>query len=312
LESHGNSKHTRRKYDAQLQQLCEWAILKEIDLISVTTNQIEEYLGDLARGQTTPSVRNPGVVRSQSTLLIARSVLCSLFEHLVEAGLRIDNPARRSALPKIDSPAADLNITAQVPGMLRWLDVRQAVIDHAKARSDDRDPLLRAIAVAELASWSGLRRSELAAGTMGDFVSLDNRWWIKVRRFGSGQRDLIEVPQPAMDAVLAYRSSRGLSPLPEDSEHQMPLISRVRSEQAVNAWTVANSLNCLLVEGVVPADAKAPAIVVLRRAVATEALKADIATHQLARHLRSRKLVDQVAAQLEAVPLSDALRRLAA
>ncbi len=312
LDSHRTSRNTWRTYDAQLQQLCEWAFLKESDLVKLTAAQVEQYLVDLARGQATLSVRNPGVQRSESTLLVARSALRSLFDALMRAGVRPDNPARWAVLPRTERRTDGPKDQGPADNAVRWLDVRQTVIHHAGANCTGRHPLYRAIAIAELASWSGLRRSELAGGTMGDFVSLHHRWWIRVRRFGSGDEELVEVAKPAMDAVRAYRTSRGLPNLPVAGEKNVPLISRAGAEHPVNAWTVAHSLGDLLLKGLVPVNAKAPAIVVLRRAVATEALKAKIAAHQLARHLRSRRLVDQVAAQLHDEPIGDALRLLAA
>lgn len=308
LAAHSKSKHTHRKYEAQLQQFCEWASLAQTDLTTATSELVEGYLQDVARGKATLSVRNPGAPRSDGTVAVVRSVLRTLFDELVQAGLRPDNPVRNVRGTKAVAPSA-ASLSAEG---VRWLEVRRAIIERAEARGLPRDPLWRAITVAELGSWCGLRRSELAAGRMCDLISLHQGWWIRVPRFGTGNPDLIEVPPPAMKAICAYRVSRGLVVFPAGSEEAVPLISRQTSEQPVNPWTVANALSELHLAEVLPEGSRPPSIVMLRRNVATEAIRAKIASHQLARHLRSSRLVDQVSA-LEAVDsIAPLLGRLAA
>lgn len=312
LDAHSGSAHTRRKYDAQLQQLCEWLFLHDRTLANVQTADLQVYLTDLARGELS-SVEGQKTLRSRATIIQTRSVVSSLFEFLVREGFRRTNPVSGTATPMAHEVLEPVRHSTLRPPAVRWLDIRADVIGRARRDEIPRSPLRRALAVAELASWAGLRRSELAVATMDQFVQMHRQWWICVARFGRGDTDLVEVPKPAMEAVSLYRLCRDLPDLPSASERGVPLIARLRSETPVNAWSVANALQDLLpdAQGEVNTSG-APTIIALRREVASEALKAKIAAHQLARHMRSRTLVDQVGVELSRDAVAPALERLAA
>lgn len=310
LLAHANSPHTRRKYDAQLQQLCEWLLVRGSGLAQASSADLQAYLTDFAAGALSNSKRSAPLSRASVTQ--ARSVICSLFDSLVREGVRATNPAWATHLPSTAEPAAAPTLPAGSSGLLRWLDVRVEVLERARADATPRGSLRRAVVIAELASWSGLRRSELAAATMDDFVQMNRRWWIRMARFGHGDIDMVEVPQPAMQALSLYRACRGLAGLPAAHEGGVPLIVSTRSEQPVRPWTIAHALKELAATPNRMAAKSVPAIVALRREVASEALKARIVTHQLARHLRSKRLIDQVARALAPEPIAEDLERLVA
>lgn len=312
LEAHSASPHTRRKYEAQLQQLCEWLFLHDRTLTSAQTADLQAYLTDLARGELS-SIEGPKTSRSRATVLQTRSVVSSLFDFLVREGFSRTNPISGTAAPAVNDVLEPVERSRERPPAVRWLDIRAGVIKRAREDETPRSPLRRALAIAELASWSGLRRSELAAATMSAFVKMHRKWWIRVPRFGRGDTDLVEVPKPVMNAVTLYRLCRDLPEFPSADEQSVPLIARLRSETPVNAWSIANALQDLLPRAqgdVRPSDA--PTIVTLRREVASEALKAKITAHQLAHHMRSRTLVDQVGRELAWTAVGPALERLAA
>jgi len=306
LQQHAKSTHTNRKYDAQFQQFCEWALLKGCTLETVQVRDIDEYLHDVANGRASARSQSTGIARSNATVQVARSVLRSLFDALIQGGIRTDNPARLAALPS--RPHA-----AQIPRhepTVSWLETRKQIIAHARTSLRKRVSLWRAIAIAELATWSGLRRSELAAGSMADLIQIESRWWIQVRRFGDGATDLVEVPPAAMEAVTAYRTSRGLSSNPTRTETNVPLISSLHTERSVDPWTIAHSLSQLAIEEVLPRNARLQTIVAMRRTLASEAIKARLSADDVAHHLRSRRVVDQVSAELFRQPIPGVLDRL--
>lgn len=308
------STNTRRKYDAQFQQFCEWMILHATELTSVDAIAVEHYLADISMGKATLSTRWPGKPRDPKTVELARSVLRSVFKTLIRAGCRRDNPAELVQVPVPTTKAVPEAENGSA--MLSWSVSRTDILARASGRAEERSALLRAIAIAELAWWAGLRRSELAVAVMANFRSQRGKlgpWTVSVNRFGQGPVDVIEVPSPAMQALSIYRMSRGLPPWPSQDETEVPLISRLRSEHPVDPWTVASALNSLL-----PPDSAAlsasriPTILALRRELTLSALKAEIPAGSLAKHIRSKRLVDQLAALQPIPPIAESLERLVA
>lgn len=306
VQGHASSPHTRRKYQAQLQQFCEWMLVRGHDFESVESAEIEQYLADVAWGHAVMDARNAGRARSQRTLDLARSVLRSLFHELVRQGHCRRNPVDFIARPHV-SPVTD---AADAPKLLVWLTVRDSMLKEAAADRTPRSPLQRMVAIAELAYWAGLRRSELASAVMSDFTQVNTTWWLKLQRFGRGRADLVEVPSPAMETLALYRSGRNLSALPSAAERTVPLVARLRSEHPVQSWTIANTLKRLASVGP-RTDRKSPAILDLRKELVSTALKAKIPPHELARHVRSRNVVDQLMARIVIRPIGTSLAELA-
>jgi hypothetical protein len=138
-------------------------------------------------------------------------------------------------------------------------------------------------------------------------------WVMKVRRFGSGDTNLIEVPDHVRRIVVEYRLARDLEADPKTSEHDVPLIARLKSEKFVNPWTVANSL--LLLEDNAndfSTKKRRQSIVLLRRELIQRSLEASISGRKLSRHLRSTYAVQQVERTLPGDSLVADLDRLAA
>lgn len=308
LRKHSTSPHTKRKYEAQFQQFCEWLFLGGQDLLSVESGGLEEYFVQLAQGTLQASENVPPRARSPRTVQLSRSVLRSLFRELVAAGLRASNPmdfvappaARPTAEPKPLESSND------------WIYRRQRFVDEATSQRDSI-AMLRALVVAEVAYWLGLRRSEIASAAMADFLARETGWVMKVRRFGSGNTDLIEVPDHVMRIVAEYRLARALEADPKTSEHDVPLIARLKSEKFVNSWTVANSL--LLLEDNAndfSTRKRRQSIIVLRRELIQRSLEASIAGRKLSRHLRSAYAVQEVERTLLGGSLVADLERLAA
>jgi len=289
LQAH-RSTHTQRKYDSVIQQFCEWCLLHGRSLLDAQVCDVEEYLNDLQEGRLDARERSAGVPRAAGTMLLALSVLRSLFECLIEHGLRSSNPARQAAWTAKSSRIPERQRESQT--QLNWLEIREHVIAQARSSTRERDPLWRAIVIAEFATWAGLRRSELAAAAMGDFVLKQSRWKIRVHRFGHDKTEEIDLPSVTMEALGSYRASRGLPVRPLRAEIHVPLIARVRTERGVNSWTVANALARLALAFPEAAEGSPPSIVAMRRAAAARALQAHVPQSDIGRHLRSRRIFE--------------------
>ena len=308
LHKHSTSAHTKRKYEAQFQQFCEWLFLGEQDLLSVESGDLEEYFVQVAQGTLQSSENMLPQARSPRTVQLSRSVLRSLFRELVASGLRAPNPMDFVA-PPVTRPMAE---PKQLESSNDWIYRRQRLVDEATSHHDSIAKL-RAVVIAEVAYWLGLRRSEIASAAMADFVVRDTGWVMKVRRFGSGETNLIEVPDHVMRIVVEYRLARDLEADPKTSEHDVPLIARLKSEKFVNPWTVANSL-LLLEEGANDLSTKKrrQSIAVLRRELIQRSLEASISGGKLSKHLRSAYAVQQVERTLPSNSVIADLERLAA
>lgn len=308
LRKHSTSPHTKRKYEAQFQQFCEWLFLGEQDLLSVESSDLEEYFVQVAQGTLQSSENVPPQARSPRTVQLSRSVLRSFFRELVASGLRSSNPMDFVAPPVTRSTAEP----KQLESSNDWIYRRQRFVDEATSQRDSIAKL-RALVVAEVAYWLGLRRSEIASAAMADFLVRDTGWVMKVRRFGSGDTNLIEVPDHVMRIVVEYRLARDLEADPKTSEHDVPLIARLKSEKFVNPWTVANSL--LLLEDNAndfSTKKRRQSIVLLRRELIQRSLQASISGRKLSRHLRSAYAVQQVERTLPGDSLVADFERLAA
>lgn len=312
LDSHSGSAHTRRKYESQLQQFCEWLILRDMDFQSIDVADVEQYLYDYAAGEV--RVNGARKTRSRGTLAHTRSVLNSLFDELEREQVRRNNPVRMAKLP-LTPPVqgTELLDEAAQRSRLKWMEVRTEVIERARVDTAPRSALRRAVAIAEMATWIGLRCSEMEVATMADFQRRSGQWWLKVPRYGHGAEDEIEVSLAAMEAIALYRTSRGLTPQPGARETSVPLIARLTSEVRVDAWTIGNALKDLLsgLQGD-EQDKRQLTVVALRREIAYRALKAKVSDHQLARHLRSKSLVNEVSRNLQDESIVPSLQRLAA
>lgn len=155
-------------------------------------------------------------VASQRQALI---ILNGMFEWLVDAGYLRGNPM---ALLKRRSRTAPARVTRYLPEAL-WSEVigyiarlpRKSDIEHAYA--------VRCRWLTTLFYLTGMRISEVAAGSMGQFrrrIATDGatQWWLNVTGKGDRERDI-----PAPNALIAelgiYRRHHGLSlqPGPDDS-----------------------------------------------------------------------------------------------
>lgn len=310
LGTHTNSQHTRRKYEAQFQQLCEWMIIRDLDLLSVEASDLNEYLSQLAEGTLHLSEESSEKPRLPRTVALTCSVLRSLFKEMVLAGLRDSNPMDFVKAPTEEAPKKETVVSRSSND---WAYRRKFFVETQKLRDDGNIALLRAVVIAELAFWVGLRRSEIATASMADFSLQESGWVIGVKRFGRQQVDFVEVPEPAMKAIFEYRTARNLSASPSPSELEVPLVARLKSEKYIDPWTVANALTLLDKDAnEFSLGKRGRTIVALRRELIHRSLEASVTTRSLSKHVRSGYAVRIVEQTLPNRSVSRELEKLAA
>jgi site-specific recombinase XerC len=209
-------------------------------LVALKGARLRSYLDDFAVGRLPNPVARTGRRRSPSaaSLRQARTVLRQLYAHLQSLGMRLDNPLDGINLPQSVAP------DRSAPQASRWISVRPKLLP-APSKGADDEASARGVAIAELSFWMGLRPSEVAAATMGDFRRAGGRWRLRISRFGTGQTDEIDVPDAVIVAIRRYRQVRGLKGDPKPREIELPLIASLFNHAPVKAWTIAHALATL-------------------------------------------------------------------
>lgn len=255
------SSATIASYRKEVERLLLWATLQQTKALSDLTHEdfaaYRTFLADpqpasfwvTAKKGMKPSRRSAdwrpfAGPLSQSSQRQAINIINNLYSWLVQAGYLTGNPLslRRGRKKPEDEP-----FEARRPRALSdelWRAVKQTIDSMPQ---EDKSQEKRAAQVRWLFSLlflCGLRISEVANGTMGDFKQTTgddgvSRWWLHV--FGKGnKRRRVPATADLMQQLGRYRASLGLSPLPYFGE-QTPLVaSRYRKDgQALQGLTRA-------------------------------------------------------------------------
>ena len=284
-------------------------IIRDLDLLSVEASDLNEYLSQLAQGTLHLGEEPFEKPRLPRTVALTCSVLRSLFKEIVIAELRDSNPMDFVKKPTEETTKNEIEVSTSSND---WAYRRKLFVDTKTLRKDGNIALLRAVVIAELAFWVGLRRSEIATASMADFSLQESGWVIRVKRFGRQQVEFVEVPEPAMNAIFEYRIARNLNAPPNSSELEVPLVARLKSEKFIDPWTVANSLALLdKVADEFSLERKGRTIVALRRELIHRSLEASVTTRSLSKHVRSGYAVRKIEQTLPNRSVSRELEKLA-
>jgi hypothetical protein len=145
-----------------------------------------------------------------------------------------------------------------------------------------------------------LSSQELADGVMSDFQALDGTWHLQIRQADELTNKYVQVPAPAMAMLKRYRESRGLSSYPDNSETDVPIVARQRSERRINAWAIGKCLEQLFK----PTGEEAPkhhrrlSSRLLRRYLILRSLSKQVDERSLRRHVRSDYAVNILTAEM--------------
>jgi len=240
-----------------------WAVIAELKPVSSLTHEdltrYRQFLADPQPGSTwitekgeryatdDPRWRPFATKLRPASIRHAVVILDSMFSWLVDAGYLRGNPLsllrqrRRREQPRVER---------YLPAVV-WQHVKDYV-----AAMPDEDPQqvrdkARAKWLTTLFYLLGLRISEVAAGTMGNFVRElgtdgTQRWWLEVVGKGLKPRR-VPVSNELLGELLHYRQAHGLAPLPARDE-LTPLLLPFRRRagnaagEGVNRKTVHNAI----------------------------------------------------------------------
>lgn len=205
------------------------------------TEQGARYATDDPRWRPFASQLEPASVKQ------AVVILDSMFGWLVESGYLRGNPL---GLLRQRRRRPAQRVTRYLPAVM-WQHVKDYVASMPLGNVAEQRYHARARWLTTLFYLTGLRISELATGTMGNFVrEMDangtQRWWLEVVGKGLKYRR-IPVSEELLAELMRYREAHGLGPLPARNE-LTPLLLPFRrragnaSGEGVNRKTVHNAI----------------------------------------------------------------------
>lgn len=174
-------------------------------------------------------------------------ILGSMFGWLVESGYLRGNPL---GLLRQHRPRPAPHITRYLPAVM-WQHVKDYIAAMPEGARTQQLENSRARWLTTLFYLTGLRISEVAAGTMGNFLQEKgtdgtSRWWLEVVGKGLKYRR-IPVSEELLVELMRYRQAHGLEPLPARNELLpvlLPFRRRARNVagEGVNPATVHHAI----------------------------------------------------------------------
>ncbi|KVN88824.1 tyrosine-type recombinase/integrase [Burkholderia ubonensis] len=250
LSNYADTKTTFEAYRKEAERLLLWAVVQlGKPLSSLTHEDLRLYKAFLADPQPASrwvSLKDDGSPGgkyargdarwrpfngplSPASQRQALVILNGLFTWLVDAGYLRGNPM---ALLRRRAKRSAPRITRYLSLSL-WDEVKGFVAQLPQETAQQRAYAARCRWLSTLFYLQGMRLSEVAGGTMGDFsrrLGADGRdqWWLEI--LGKGERERIVPASPELIAELGrYRKACSLPPLPSRAE-ATPLVVPFRGQ----------------------------------------------------------------------------------
>ncbi len=242
LLEYRDSSETLKLYIKELERLILWGQINNnnLDILKITREHIVKYQQflenplpkDLWCGSKVPKLLNNGMVNqkwkpfyknlSGASIKKSSKIVDSFFNYLVQINLLPGNPLA------INRRRNKTNATSKIVDRYLELDEINYVLEALskyKEQSKDNLQILRAKYIILLLFYTGLRISEAAKHTMGNFILRENNWFLSIIGKGKKYRE-IPIPDELLDILSDFRKNIGLSYLPEFKE-TIPIIPNV-------------------------------------------------------------------------------------
>ncbi|MGD9592479.1 MAG: tyrosine-type recombinase/integrase [Candidatus Berkiella sp.] len=174
----------------------------------------------LKNGEINPDWRPFADKLSPISIKKTMSIIDSFFNYLVQTQYLKGNPL---------SVAKRRKKRQQAQSIERWLERVEinTVLDALSHQSETNNltpfQVIRAKYIILTLFYTGLRLAELTNHTMGNFVLLEDEWFLKVVGKGEKMRKIVVVDE-YLDALIAFRKALGCETLLPSFEEQTPLI----------------------------------------------------------------------------------------
>lgn len=256
LQDYQHQKLTYRSYIKEIERLILWAsTVPKLSISDLKREHIMEYQDFILNPKPTkqwcggrePKVTKDGSINenwrpfasplSSSTARKVNSILDSFFNYLVQNNYLAGNPMVRDKRRK----------GAKVRSTDRWLEIDEinttleALSEYQKRSPDNAFQAIRARYIILTLFFTGLRLSELANHRMGDFITIDKKWYLNVIGKGEKPRKIVVVDE-YLDLLADFRRTiPGLEPLPEFDEIT-PLVPMENGKHPISEsriWQIA-------------------------------------------------------------------------
>ncbi len=241
LLEYKDSKETLKSYIKELERLILWCDnIAEIDILNLTRGHIVKYQQFLENptpkrlwcGNKVPKLLKTGKINQEwrpfyknlATVSIKKTlkIIDSFFNYLVQIKCLPGNPLA------INRRRNKNNTTSKIVDRYLELDEINFVLEALSKYSNEHQEkfsTVRAKYIILLLFYTGMRISEAALHTMGNFVQREDNWFLAVVGKGKKYRE-IPVPDELLDTLSDFRRGTGLSYLPEFKEIT-PLIPNI-------------------------------------------------------------------------------------
>lgn len=247
LRDHQSAKLTYRSYLKEIERLVLWCLhVPGIGLSELKRDHLISYRHFLSNpeprarwcgprkprytrsGTPNPDWRPFAAPLSGPSVRKCMSILDSFFNYLVQNNYFAGNPM-----------AVDKRRKGQKSNSTdRWLE-RDEILVTLDALDDFEQhyqgwsfECVRARYIILTLFYTGLRLAELTKHTMGDFMLLENNWYLRVVGKGDKERK-IPIVDEYLDIMIRFRKALGLSPMPQFGE-PTPLVPDANAEKGLS------------------------------------------------------------------------------
>lgn len=239
LSEYKDSAETLKTYAKELERLVLWCdIAAKIDILSLTRQHIVKYQQFLQNptpkslwcGDKVPKLLKTGEINkewrpfytglSPSSIKKTLKIIDSFFNYLVQINCLPGNPLAVNRRRNKNSNGHKI-----VDRYLELDEINFVLEALSKYAEEEKFLIIRAKYIIILLFYTGMRISEAALHTMGNFIQRENNWFLGVIGKGKKYRE-IPMPDELLDTLSDFRRSIGLCYLPEFKENT-PLIPNV-------------------------------------------------------------------------------------
>lgn len=251
LSEYQNSPLTLKSYAKEIERLLLWCIhIAKLNISSLRRDHLVAYQSFLKdpqprkswAGPKTARVRKDGMPNpnwrpfgkplSNTTINKVTTIIDSFFNYLVQTNYLTGNPLAVDRRRKRHNKQKPQLIDRYLE--LDELDAVLNALSEYSVKDDTRSfQVSRARYIILLLFYTGLRISEAANHTMGNFLQRENNWFLRV--LGKGQK-IREIPAPdeLLKALAEFRTAVSLpSPEPKFRE-KTPLIPMQNLKQSIS------------------------------------------------------------------------------
>lgn len=232
------SDHTFEAYRKEVVRLLVWLDEHCLTLAGMTVDDVHAFYGHLANPPS--HWLRPRKPRHDETLTVtqlligplsnksiqySRTVLGHLMKYLQHAGYQQRNVFLLSLKPAVMKTTAPTKLL----DLESWQWFWQWLTTRPESKRFDASRAARRRWVFALLYHSGIRREEVAGGTMGDFTRSDRAWTLRVLGKGNKER-FVTVNSTLLAELRRYRSSLKLSEYPVPTE-SYPLVMSIHASR---------------------------------------------------------------------------------